>query len=123
MHFAKEDCDSELMIRAYADGQITVGQRVYECSLILTPEQVIPDWRPQQHGDLLEQDFQALHAMQPEIVLLGTGVTLCFPPARLTAGLLGAGIGIEVMDTAAACRTYNILLSEGRRVAAALLLR
>jgi uncharacterized protein len=122
MHFAREHFDGELMIRAYGEGQVTVGGQVYRRSLILSPERLIEDWRPQQVGELTEQDLRPLHELGPEIVLLGTGVSLSFPAARITAGLLAAGIGVEVMDTAAACRTYNILLSEGRQVAAALLL-
>jgi uncharacterized protein len=122
MHFAREDFDSELMIRAYTEGQVTVAGQVYRRSLILSPKRLIEDWRPRQPGDLTEQDLQPLHELGPEIVLLGTGASLNFPPARITASLLAAGIGVEVMDTPAACRTYNILLSEGRAVAAALML-
>ena len=122
MHFAREDCTSELIVRACDNGQITVGQQSYRRSLILTPERVIPDWRPRRHEEITEQDFDVVLSMQPEVILLGTGSTLRFPPAKLSAGILGTGSGFEVMDTAAACRTYNILLSESRRVVAALLL-
>ena len=71
---------------------------------------------------MTEQDFAPILSMQPEIVLLGTGSRLCFPAAQLTAGILAAGVGLEVMDTAAPCRTFNILLSEQRSVVAALVL-
>ena len=122
MHFAREDCNSALMVRACDDGQITVGEQIYRRSLILTPERVIPDWRPGGYEEMTEQDFDVVLSLQPEIILLGTGSTLCFPPAKLSAGILATGTGFEVMDTAAACRTYNILLSEKRKVIAALLL-
>ena len=122
MHFAKEDCNSELLVRACDDGRITVGQQLYQRSLILTPERVIPDWRPRHNEDLTEQDFVPILSMQPEILLLGTGSRLCFPAAELSASILAARVGLEVMDTAAACRTFNILLSENRKVVAALLL-
>jgi len=122
MHFAREDCNSALMVRACDDGQITVGEQIYRRSLILTPERVIPDWRPGGYEEITEQDFDVVLSLQPEIILLGTGPTLCFPPAKLSAGILATGTGFEVMDTAAACRTYNILLSEKRKVIAALLL-
>ena len=122
MHFAREDCNSALMVRACDDGQITVGEQIYRRSLILTPERVIPDWRPGGYEEITEQDFDVVLSLQPEIILLGTGSTLCFPPAKLSAGILATGTGFEVMDTAAACRTYNILLSEKRKVIAALLL-
>jgi len=122
MQFAREDCNSGLMIRACDIGQVTIGPQNYQRSLILTPERIIPDWRPQQVTDITEQDFDSILSLQVEIILLGTGTRLCFPSAQLTAYVLATGIGLEVMDTAAACRTYNILLSENRRVVAALLL-
>ena len=122
MDFSQEDIASELAIRAYEEGVVTIGNIRYERSLILTRERLIPDWRPQRAEELSPQDFELLRAEQPEIVLLGTGATLRFPPPALTAPLLSAGIGVEIMDTAAACRTYNILLAEERNVAAALLL-
>ncbi|MEN8762658.1 MAG: Mth938-like domain-containing protein [Thiogranum sp.] len=122
MHFAREDCNSGLIVRACDNGQITVGQQSYRRSLILTPERVIPDWRPRWHEEITEQDFDVVLSLQPEIILLGTGPRLCFPPAKLGASILATGTGFEVMDTAAACRTYNILLSEKRKVVAALLL-
>jgi len=122
MHFSPEDIASELTIRAYEDGVVTVGATRYQRSLILTRERLIPDWRPQRAEELSPEDFDLLRAAQPEIVLLGTGAALRFPPPALTAPLLQAGIGVEIMDTAAACRTYNILLAEQRDVAAALLL-
>ena len=122
MHFAREDCNSELMIRACDDGQVTIGPQSYQHSLILTPERVIPDWQPRQVTDIAEQDFDSILTLQADIILLGTGTRLCFPSARLRAYVLATGTGLEVMDTAAACRTYNILLAESRRVVAALLL-
>ena len=122
MHFAREDFNNGLMVRACDNGQVTVGQQRYRRSLILTPDQVIPDWRPRRYHEIAEQDFELVLSLQPDIILLGTGTTLCFPPAKLSAGILATGTGFEVMDTAAACRTYNILLSEKRKVVAALLI-
>ena len=122
MHFAREDYSSEYLIRAYEKGRITIGARQYCQSLILAPEQLITDWRPQQANELQHEDFDPVVGLSPEILLLGTGSQLQFPSASLTARLLQSGIGVEVMDTAAACRTFNILLAEQRRVVAALLL-
>lgn len=122
MHFSREDCESELLVRACGEGQITVGQHDYRRSLILTPQQVIPDWRPRHNAEIGVQDFADVLSLQPEIILLGTGTTLHFPTAEVSASILGTGTGFEVMDTAAACRTFNILLSEKRRVIAALLI-
>jgi len=122
MHFAQQDSASELTIRAYDDGTVTVGNTRYRRSIILTRERLIPDWRPQRPEELNAEDFELLRAEHPEILLLGTGAGIHFPSPALTAPLLQAGIGVEIMDTAAACRTYNILLAEQRHVAAALLL-
>ena len=123
MHFGKQDCDNALLVRAYQDGQVTVGQQHYRRSIILTRERVLDDWRPQQYQELIDADLHTLRELQPEIVLLGTGPALHFPAPSLTALLLEAGIGVEVMDTAAACRTFNVLLGEDRDVVAALMLR
>lgn len=122
MHFAREDFSSQYLIRAYEPGRIKIGEQQYRHSLILGREQLIADWRPQQSNELRHEDFEPVLALQPEILLLGTGNRLQFPSPSLTAGLLQAGIGVEVMDTAAACRTFNILLAEQRRVVAALML-
>jgi uncharacterized protein len=122
MHFAQEDMTSALKIQAYDDGVVTVGETRYRESLILTRERLIPDWRPQRHDELCAADLDLVREVEPEILVLGTGSRLRFPPPSVTAGLLEAGIGVEVMDTPAACRTYNILLAEERSVVAALLL-
>jgi uncharacterized protein len=122
MHFAQEEIGSELIIRAYEQGAVTVGNTRYSRSLILTRTRLISDWPPQDPATLKAEDFAPVLAERPEIVLLGTGRAIHFPPREVTAGLLQAGIGVEVMDTAAACRTYNILLSEQRNLVAALLL-
>ncbi|HEY8555261.1 MAG TPA: Mth938-like domain-containing protein [Burkholderiales bacterium] len=109
-------------VRAYAPGRITINEDTYTASLIITPERIIPDWPPRAFGDITEDDIAAITALEPEVVLLGTGDRLRFPAPALTRPLIEAGVGFEVMDTWAACRTYNVLMSEGRRVAAALLI-
>jgi len=109
-------------IRSYTSGRITVNQDVYTVSLIVTPERVVAPWRPRLFRELTAADFDTICALHPEVVLLGTGARLSFPVPELTRSLVAAQIGFEVMDTGAACRTYNVLVSEGRRVAAALLL-
>jgi len=80
------------------------------------------DWPPQRFEDLDSSHFDMLAELQPEFVLFGSGARLRFPSPALTASLLNQGIGIEAMDTGAACRTYNVLIAEGRNVAAALLM-
>ena len=108
------------LITGYGDGAVAVNGTPHASSLILTGTTLAP-WPPQTAGDLQAEHFTAIAALQPEIVVLGTGRRLVFPAPWLTRALVEAGIGCEVMDTPAACRTYNILLGEGRRVAAALI--
>lgn len=110
------------VIRAYAPGQVTIDKEVITASVVVTPEHIVPDWPPQRFADLSAPIIDALVEHDPEIVLLGTGATLRFPAPGVVAGLYRRRIGVEVMDTAAACRTFNILSAEGRRVVAALLM-
>jgi uncharacterized protein len=87
--------------------------------LIVTPDQVEP-WAVASFESMDVATFEQLRELRSEVVLLGTGIRQRFPNPRLTRALTDAHIGLEVMDTQAACRTYNILVGEGRRVAAAL---
>jgi uncharacterized protein len=105
---------------AYGEGYVVVNQERHATSLIVTPERVLP-WRATSFAALGEEDFAPLVDLGLEIVLLGTGPRLRFPHPALTRGLLEAHLGLEVMDLYAACRTYNILVAEERKVAAALL--
>ena len=120
IHLDKDD--GRHFIRAYEPGRVRIGEAIYEQSLILMPDRIIPDWRPQHFGELDEAAIQALAALKPEVVLLGTGSTLRFLPSAWLSPFMGARIGLECMDTGAACRTYNLLISEGRKVVAGLLL-
>ena len=108
-------------VTAYGPGWIEVGRQRHEGALLLSAGAPARAWEVASFDALTAQHFERLLAEQPEIVLLGTGRTQRFPSPRLTAALLQAGIGVDAMATAAACRTYNILLAEGRRVLAALL--
>ena len=99
-----------------------INGAIFNSSLVITQERIIPDWRPQTFNELEAADFELLCAEKPDLVLLGTGPQQKFPPASLYESLISAGIGLEIMSTPAACRTYNILIAEGRRVATALLL-
>jgi uncharacterized protein len=109
------------LVTGTGDGWLRVGTREYRENVVLTPETVTPGFAAAGFDALTERDFEALLATSPEIVLLGTGAMQRFPPPRITAPLLRARVGLEVMDTRAACRTYNILVGEGRNVAAALI--
>ncbi len=122
MHIQLETGGQANLIRTYAAGRITVNQDSYTRSLIVLPGQIVADWPPQHFEELTLAHFEQLALLSPELVLLGTGRRQRFPRAELLAPLAQAGIGWEVMDTGAACRTYNILMGEGRNVAAALLM-
>jgi uncharacterized protein len=106
----------------YGEGFVQLNGERRESSLLVLPERVM-DWPPASFEALAEAHFALIAELQPEVVLLGTGARLRFPHPRLTASLARAGIGLEVMDVQAACRTYNILMAEERVVVAALLLR
>lgn len=105
---------------AHGEGFVTVNQEKHEKSLIVTPDSIVPAWTAATPATLGEADMQRLLQLGVEVVLLGTGKRLHFPPGPLLRPFAPAGIGIEVMDLPAACRTYNILAAEGRKVAAAL---
>ncbi|CAD86272.1 MULTISPECIES: Mth938-like domain-containing protein [Nitrosomonas] len=107
----------------YGEGYVAVNQVRYTDNMIVLPNRIIEHWQASSISQLGMEHFDALLAMQPEIILLGTGTSLQFPDASLMRMILSRDIGFEVMDTQATCRTYNILSSEGRRVAAAILVR
>ena len=111
-----------LLIRGYQVGCITIGDNTYSNSVILSPTRLIDDWAPLALNDLTEKDFEQVIELEPEVVLLGTGQRLEFPDRLITLPLLQRSIGVEVMNTAAACRTYNILAGEGRNVVASLII-
>ena len=103
-----------------ADGIVINGVR-HASSLLVTPLALIADWPATSAQTLTSTHLDAVLELQPQVVLLGTGAQLHFPAAEVMRPLIDAGIGFEVMDTGAACRTYNILMAEGRQVLAALI--
>ena len=107
-------------ITGYGEGYVMVNGERKDSSVIVLPDRV-EQWQAKQFSSLTAEDFTFLKNLGAEIVLLGTGPRQRFPHPRLTAALAQAGIGLEVMDLQAACRTYNILVAEERKVAAALL--
>ncbi|MCH9644808.1 MAG: Mth938-like domain-containing protein [Gammaproteobacteria bacterium] len=112
MRLERDNCDARYQIKAYETGSVTVNDTRYDHSLIVTANTLIPNWDP--------SDFQAIIALQPEIIILGTGLTFERPDDTLLKQLDDAQIGFEYMDTGAACRTFTVLLAEGRQVAAGL---
>jgi len=110
------------VISALGKDWIRIGETEYRQNLIVMPDAVVTGWAPAGFAALTGANFAALLQYQPELVLLGTGAQQRFPHPRLLADLSRARIGVEAMDTRAACRTFNILVAEDRRVVAALLL-
>jgi uncharacterized protein len=111
-----------VIVRGYSPGELRLGEATLYASCLLMADRVVSDWGPRTVSDLSLDHIEAISALDPEVVVLGTGVRQRFPDRALLAHLLTRGIGVEVMDTGAACRTYNVLVSEDRRVVAALLL-
>ena len=107
-------------ITGYGEGYVMINGERRQSSVVVLPDRIV-DWRAESFDRLTAEDFGFLKTLNAEIVLLGTGARQRFPHPRLTAALAQAGIGVEVMDLQAACRTYNILVAEERKVAAALL--
>lgn len=125
MRFSEADASSGPLIEAYDREGILIAGRRFTRGLIVTPRRIREDWGPSHPAELRIEHLEALLAIEAEtqVILLGTGDTQVFPDPALGFAVLGRGVGFEVMDTGAACRTYNILISEGRRVVAGLLPR
>ena len=109
-------------ITAYGEDYVMVNSQRHQSSLIVLPNRIEP-WDVPEFTKLRAEDFEELKALSVDIILLGTGPRQRFPHPGLTAPLAAAGIGLEVMDLKAACRTFNILVAEERKVAAALLFK
>jgi uncharacterized protein len=110
------------VLTRHAPGELWVGNVRFAHSLLVPWVGEVQPWAPQGPEDLAAEHFEAVRALQPELVIFGSGPRLKFVSPALMRGLIEAGIGVETMDTAAACRTYNVLVTEGRRAVAALLL-
>jgi len=108
-------------VTAYDKGYVQVGSRKLTRSLLLLPKSLDPAWGPESGQELSSEHLAPLAALAVDVLLLGTGSRQRFPRPELLRPLIESGRSIEVMDTGAACRTYNILVAEGRTVAAALI--
>jgi uncharacterized protein len=108
------------LVRAYEPGRIRVGDRWLPGNVIVSADQLIEDWRAAAPSELALADLEPALALQPEIVLIGTGAEVLLPDVDLMAALGARAVGLEIMSTPAACRTFNVLVHERRRVVAAL---
>ena len=109
------------IVTGLGPGWVRIGATEYRENLVLTPDSIVTGWAASGFDGLDEGAFADLLPHKPEVVLFGAGPTIRFPHPRLTRAISEARVGLEVMDTPAACRTYNILASEGRKVVAALI--
>lgn len=108
-------------IRSVGPEGITVTDTLYTSSLVLSADELLPDWPVRSVAELTEAQLEAALEMGPEIVILGTGRKQAFPPPKVMVMFYEKGIGFEAMTTEAACRTFNVLLSENRKAVAALI--
>ena len=122
MHFERDPATEANAIVGCSDGELRLRGGTYTSSVIVTRDRVIEGWRPAALERLGIEDFAQLLEAPPDVLLLGTGASQRMPPPALYAAFAARGIGLEAMDNRAACRTYNLLLSEYRNVAAAILL-
>ena len=132
MKFSLDSGDDGYQVVSYGDGLVVVDRGLQQAgrssrielrrSGLLAADRIIENWKPRSVTELRPENFEPVFDCAPELLLLGTGPTLVFPAADVQRAVLRHSIGLEVMDTYAACRTYNVLMMEGRRVLAALIL-
>jgi uncharacterized protein len=122
MKLTRDATSNDNLVTSYDATHIAINRERYEQGLVVTPDTVVPAWGAGGFAALTEADMASLVALAPALVIIGTGARQRFPAPALLKPLIEARIGFEIMDTGSACRTYNILASEGRKVAAALLL-
>ena len=123
MKFTLEPPSRANLIRSYSDTELRIGDQRVQHSCLVTAERLITDWPPTTFADLVPAHLEAVFALAPELVLLGTGPTQRFASAMVRAEFARRRIGLEVMQLGAACRTFNVLVQEERPVLAALFLR
>jgi uncharacterized protein len=111
------------LVRSYSDAELYIGDQRVQHSCLVTAEQLVTEWPPQSFAELAPAHLEAIFALDPEVVLLGTGPTQRFAPSEVRGEFVRRRIGLEVMQLGAACRTFNVLVQEERRVLAALFLR
>jgi uncharacterized protein len=131
MKITLEQSGGSYTLHSYRDGTITIqppgaplgdeeALLQLKGSCLLSATRLVDDWPPQRLAELSAEHLQTIRELQPELLLIGSGSAMRFPSSEQLAALIKLGIGYEVMDTAAACRTFNVLVSEGRKVVAAL---
>ena len=120
MQFTLDNGDAAFQIKAYKEGLITVNEQTYGYPILVMPTHLLAPWGPHSFEELAPTHFDMILPYKPKLVILGTGKQHRFLPAVLYAVLINNNIGVEIMDTKAACRTYTVLMAEGRDVVAGL---
>ena len=123
MKFAETDPTEGYFITSYDEATLQVNGKDFSSSLIIAGNTLKTDWSPRTIESLKPEHFTEIIELKPELVIIGTGNKLTFPPVEVYAELIKLGVGVEIMDTGAACRTYNILLGEDRHVVCGLILQ
>jgi len=122
MKFAQDSQDEGYVITAYGEDSVSVNGKVFEQSLILANTEFSEHWGLSSIEQLADEHIEQILSFDPELIIIGTGDKLVFPKVEVYSAIIKRGIGVDFMDTHAACRTYNILMSEGRGVVAGLIL-
>ena len=122
MKFAQDSQDDGYVITAYDNDSISINGKTFRQSMLIASTQFDEHWDVTAIEQLATDHIEQVLAFKPELIIIGTGSKLIFPAVELYSGIIKQGIGVDFMDTHAACRTYNILMSEGRNVVAGLIL-
>ena len=122
MKFAQDSQEDGYVITAYDDNSVSINGKKFSQSLVVASTQLHENWDLTDIELLTTSHIERVLSFQPELIIIGTGSSLVFPAVEIYAGIIEHGIGVDFMDTGAACRTYNILMSEGRDVVAGLIL-
>jgi len=122
MKFAQDSQDEGYVITAYSEDGVNINGKAFNQSLIITTTKLDENWDIESISALQPSHMNQVLAFEPELIIIGTGNKLIFPAVDAYSNIIQRGIGVDFMDTRAACRTYNILMSEGRHVVAGLIL-
>lgn len=121
MEFNLEVPQNQFYIRSVSAEGIRVDEEIFDCPIIISGQRIVPQWNVERVEDINEETLQAVFDLEPEVILIGTGDKQVFLPPATQVHFFRRNLGFEVMTTDAACRTFNVLASEGRHVVAALI--
>lgn len=116
MKFEEDQNEALYRITGYESEGININGRLFSHSLILAPNALVEDWKPEIYSQLTEDDLDPIYALKPEVIIIATGKSQVFPSREILKRLAKEQIGYEIMSTEAACRTFNIIMSEGRNI-------